>query len=77
MYVENGVALPKPEFCRTDEDVKKWKSLSKKEFMKKYGKDTLAQYNHPTDEELACVDAYDAGDNDEDDEDEDDEDEDL
>ncbi|KAJ7137632.1 hypothetical protein C8R46DRAFT_922438 [Mycena filopes] len=55
MYVDTGVAFPLPQFC-TDEHVHKWAKLPAKEFMAKFGKDVLAQYNLPTAEEIAALD---------------------
>jgi hypothetical protein len=54
MYVGTGVAPPLPQFC-TDSHVNEWAKLPAKEFMAKFGKDVLAQYNLPTPEEIAAL----------------------
>lgn len=54
MYMDTGVAFPLPQFC-TAEHVDKWAKLPAKEFMAKFGKDVLAQYNLPTPEEIAAL----------------------
>ncbi|KAJ7816734.1 hypothetical protein B0H14DRAFT_3743162 [Mycena olivaceomarginata] len=54
MYVGTGVAFPLPQFC-TDSHVNEWAKLPAKEFMAKFGKDVLAQYNLPTPEEIAVL----------------------
>ncbi|KAJ7898223.1 hypothetical protein B0H14DRAFT_3573560 [Mycena olivaceomarginata] len=54
MYVGTGVAFQLPQFC-TDSHVNEWAKLPAKEFMAKFGKDVLAQYNLPTPEEIAVL----------------------
>ena len=46
------IALPDPELCASWAECAKWKNLSEKEFMDKYGNTVLAQYNLPTEEEM-------------------------
>ncbi|KAF5390397.1 hypothetical protein D9757_005172 [Collybiopsis confluens] len=70
-YMNNGVALPKPEHCQRWADVLNWKNLSKKEFMEKFGNNTLAQYAVPTEAELEQLWAHDNDKNLDEDEDED------
>lgn len=74
MYMNNGVALPKAEFCATWDKVAEWKNLPKDEFMTKFGNATLALYCIPTQAELDQLEEYDVdealngdnGDNDDD-----------
>ncbi|KAF5348752.1 hypothetical protein D9757_014136 [Collybiopsis confluens] len=68
-YMNNGVALPKPEHCQRWADVLNWKNLSKKEFMEKFGNNTLAQYAVPTEAELEQLWAHDNDKNSDEDED--------
>ena len=54
-YINNGIALPTEEHCRTWKDILRWKGLSTADFMTQYGTAKLALYNLPTDEELALL----------------------
>ncbi|KAJ7678469.1 hypothetical protein B0H14DRAFT_2655897 [Mycena olivaceomarginata] len=68
-YMNNGVALPTEEHCRTWADIEKWRCLSPKDFMAQYGDTKCRLYKLPTEEELAMIDADDDEMEDEDDED--------
>lgn len=57
IYMNNGVALPTAEFCKSWDDVQKWKGLDKAEFMARHGNAKLALYNLPTAVELARLEA--------------------
>ncbi|KAJ7120376.1 hypothetical protein C8R44DRAFT_623698, partial [Mycena epipterygia] len=52
-YMKKGIALPTANFCKTWEDVEKWKGLSRTAFMAQYGNAKRALYKIPTAEELA------------------------
>ncbi|KAJ7136973.1 hypothetical protein C8R44DRAFT_608599, partial [Mycena epipterygia] len=52
-YMKKGIALPTANFCKTWEDVEKWKGLSRTAFMAQYGNAKRALYKIPTVEELA------------------------
>ncbi|KAF9063628.1 hypothetical protein BDP27DRAFT_1426711 [Rhodocollybia butyracea] len=62
-YMQNGIALPKPEFCNTSAEISAWKNLPEDEFMDKYGNAKLALYNIPTRAELEQLDEYDEEEN--------------
>src|SRR5258708_3899895 len=66
-YSEGGIAvgLPLETHCDTLAKCTAWKNLPEEEFMEKYGNDVLAQYHMPTDEEIAQLKKYDAGEEDE------------
>lgn len=57
--VKDGVviALPPIEYCTQDrwED---WRGLSRKDFMKKFGKAEKRKYNLPTEEDIELLEAY-------------------
>lgn len=72
-YVDNGVALPVPEICVDGAKIKEWKNLPYDKFMEKFGNDTLALYNLPTEAEMEQLDEYEDDDDDQDDDDQDDE----
>ncbi|KLO08883.1 hypothetical protein SCHPADRAFT_944110 [Schizopora paradoxa] len=61
--VKDGIviALPPIEHCTADK-WKNWKNLSRKDFMKKYGKKELKKYIIPTADEVALLEAYAKGD---------------
>ena len=50
--MNNGIALPTEEHCRTWPDIEKWKSLSTEDFMAQYGNAKRLLYKLPTEEEL-------------------------
>ena len=54
-YMDNGIALPLPEFCESHDEVAKWKTLPADEFMERYGNAKLALYQMPTKEEIALA----------------------
>ncbi|KAJ7091611.1 hypothetical protein C8R44DRAFT_750514 [Mycena epipterygia] len=54
-YMDNGIALPTEQYCRTWKDIAMWKGLSTADFMAQYGAAKLDLYNLPTDEELAML----------------------
>ncbi|KAK7063350.1 hypothetical protein R3P38DRAFT_2818270 [Favolaschia claudopus] len=62
-YARGGVAFPLAKYAFAPEHAE-WKTMDRKPFMKKYGKEVLRQYNIPTAEEIAGL-----SDSDEDDED--------
>lgn len=51
-YADTGVAFPLEKHCSSEEDIAKWKKMSASEFMKTYGKEVLALYEIPTQEEI-------------------------
>lgn len=57
--MDNGIALPIEEHCRTWTDIEKWRGLSPKDFMAQYGDAKRLLYKLPTEEELAMLDTYD------------------
>ena len=59
------VSLPLETYCDTLAKCVAWKNLLEEEFMEKYGNDVLAQYHMPTNEEIAQLKQYDAGEEDE------------
>ncbi|KAF9043558.1 hypothetical protein BDZ89DRAFT_1008945 [Hymenopellis radicata] len=59
-YMDNGVVLPKREWCQTLENIRMWKNLDDKAFELQFGNDKLALYNLPTEEELQQLDEYEA-----------------
>ena len=63
-YVHAGVkvALPKHEFCKDWENIKKWKDMDDETFMAAYGNAALTEYNIPT---AAEIEAYYAADSEE------------
>ncbi|VDB99908.1 unnamed protein product [Peniophora sp. CBMAI 1063] len=71
-YAEYGVAFP-AELLRGDTVTEHmaWCNLSEDQFMQKYGKDVLEDYNIPTSDELARIAAYEADEEGDGDEDED------
>lgn len=46
------VALPPAELCTSCAEYEKWRKMSQKEFMDKYGDDVLSGYILPTPDEL-------------------------
>jgi hypothetical protein len=54
LFVDAPIALPLPESCG-DQALPDWKAMSKDKFMEKYGNKVRAQYNIPTEEELAML----------------------
>jgi hypothetical protein len=60
-YVWDGayIALPNAELCASWMECAKWKNLSTKEFMEKYGNAVLAEYNLPTEEEIEQLEEWD------------------
>ncbi|KAJ7145955.1 hypothetical protein C8R44DRAFT_723816 [Mycena epipterygia] len=48
-YMDNGIALPTEQYCRTWKDIAMWKGLSTADFMAQYGAAKLDLYNLPTD----------------------------
>ncbi|KAE9397510.1 hypothetical protein BT96DRAFT_71109 [Gymnopus androsaceus JB14] len=74
VYMNNGVALPMPQHCQSEADIRRWKKLNTKKFMEEYGNEVLDQYDIPTEEELERLDRNEDTDNEADEDDEDDED---
>lgn len=59
VYMENGIALPKAEFCDGWAKINEWKNLDEEEFMNRYGDAKLALYNIPTQAELDQLEEHD------------------
>lgn len=55
--MNNGIALPTEEHCRTWADIEKWKGLTTAAFMAQYGNAKRALYKLPTAEELEMLDS--------------------
>jgi hypothetical protein len=60
-YVNTGVAFPLASIA-FDKAHAEWKTMGKKDFMKKYGKDVLKQYQIPSAEEINALPDSDADD---------------
>jgi hypothetical protein len=69
IYMGNGIALPTAQFCQTLEDIEKWKSLGKADFMAQYGNTKLALYKLPTAAELVRLERSTNDDDDDEDDD--------
>ncbi|KAG6912229.1 hypothetical protein DXG01_016204, partial [Tephrocybe rancida] len=54
------VALPLEEFCGSWKECAKWKNLSDADFMERYGKEVLKEYDLPTEEELKQMEEWEA-----------------
>lgn len=51
-YIHTGVAFPLAKYVKAPEHAG-WKKMNAEKFMEKYGKEVLAQYNIPSEEEIA------------------------
>ncbi|KAJ7149891.1 hypothetical protein C8R43DRAFT_1192454 [Mycena crocata] len=60
-YMDTGVAFPLEKYAFAPEHAA-WKFMGKAEFMEKYGKEVLAQYNLPSEEEIPARSDSDADD---------------
>ena len=74
-YMGRGikVALLLAQYCQTWDQCGQWKSLKTPEFMTQYGNAVLAQYQMPSDEEIALYRRRQVGTSDDDDEEEEEE----
>ncbi len=52
------IALPLEKFCKTWDDIVKWKDLPDEEFMKAYGDEVLKQYIIPTAQQIEEYEQY-------------------
>ncbi|KAG6904703.1 hypothetical protein DXG01_007800 [Tephrocybe rancida] len=64
------VALPLPQYCDEWSSCNAWKKMDDNSFMERYGKDVLAMYHIPTEEEVKHVEELEAEERDDEDADE-------
>lgn len=52
------IALPLARYCSSSDNVALWKGLSEEEFMSKYGKEVLKEYEIPTKEDREFMERF-------------------